>query len=92
MILMQIKKKEAERIFKKLNIQKKSSKHHVSGWIIINGKKTLPVHYSNGRGDMPGYVGEKFRKSFKLSVDEFSELKDCTMSKEKYFHIVTKRL
>lgn len=89
---MQIKKKEAKRIFTKLDVQKKSSNHHVSGWIIINGKKTLPVHYSNGRGDMPGRVGDRFRKSFMLNVQEFRELKDCTMSKERYFSLILQRL
>lgn len=89
---MQIKKKEAEKIFNKLDIQRKSSNHHVSGWVIINRKKTLPVHYSNGRGDMPGKVGDRFRKSFKLNVREFCELKDCLMSKEKYLSIILKRL
>lgn len=89
---MQVKKREAEKIFVKLDIKTKSSSHHVSGWIIINGLKTLPVHYSNGNGDMPGRIGDRFRKSFKLGIDEFCELRDCSMSKEEYFSLVLKRL
>lgn len=89
---MQIKKKEAERIFAKLDIQPKSSNHHVSGWVVIDGKKTLPVHYSNGNGDMPGKVGDKFRKSFLLDLDEFRELKDCSMSKAQYLSLLSKRI
>jgi hypothetical protein len=89
---MQVKKKEAEKIFAKLDIKKKSSNHHVSGWVIIDGKKTLPVHYSNGKGDMPGKVGDRFRKSFKLNVNEFCELRDCSMTREEYFSLVLKKL
>lgn len=89
---MQVKKREAERIFHKLEIVKKESKHHISGWIVIDGARVLPVHYSFGNGDMPGFVGKKFMKSFLLKDDEFSRLKGCTMSKDEYFQVLLKRL
>ena len=89
---MQVTKKEAERIFKKLEVRLKQSTHHNSGWVMINGKKTFPVHYSRGKGDMPGPVGIRFAKSFGLNLDEFSVLKRCTMTKEQYHEIIMEHL
>ena len=89
---MQLKKKEAERIFLKLNVKPRKSKHHVSGWLMFNEKKILPVHYSNGKGDMPGRVGDRFRQSLKLTIDEFQKLKSCSMSCEEFFSLFMTRV
>ena len=89
---MPITKQEAKRVFNKLDVEEKQSTHHISGWVIIDGKKTYNVHFSHGRGDMPSRIGIKFAKSFGLTIEEFAELKRCTMSKEKYMAIIRKRI
>lgn len=90
--MIQVNKKDAKKVFEKLNVQEKSSKHHVSGFIVVDGVKMLPIHYSHGRGDMPGAIGKKFVKSLLLEDDEFKELVKCTLSKEKYFEILMSRI
>jgi hypothetical protein len=89
---MQLKKREAGRLFIKLGVKDKNSKHHISGWIEIDGKKTLPIHYSNGNGDMPAKIADKFRRSLLLTLDEFCALKDCHMSKEEFVDLIRHRI
>jgi hypothetical protein len=88
---MQLSTREAERIFKKLEVEAVKSSHHVRGFVTYNGVRLLPVHYSNGRKDMPGHVPNRFAKSLNLSLGEFAKLKRCTMSKDAYFEIQTER-
>ena len=88
---MQVKKVEAESIFNKLCVKIKSTKHHVSGWIVQNGQKILPVYYSHGKGDMPGKVGDKFRQSFKINEDQFKDLRDCPLSRDGYIGILVRQ-
>lgn len=89
---MQLKKREAESIFKKLQVRQKKSKHHVAGWVEINGKKILPIHYSFGKGDMSGRVADKFRKSLRLDISEFIEFKSCKMSRDEYVAVLSMRI
>ncbi|MCJ7445201.1 MAG: hypothetical protein MUO26_11880 [Methanotrichaceae archaeon] len=43
---------DIEKIFNKLSLQVRSTSHNY-GWLTVNGKKILRVHYSHGRGDLP---------------------------------------
>jgi hypothetical protein len=88
---MQLTTREAERIFKKLEVESVKSTHHVRGFVTYKGVRLLPVHYSNGRKDMPGHIPKRFSKSLNLSLSEFAELKRCTMSRETYFEIQAER-
>jgi len=88
---MQVKKAEAETIFNKLEVEIKSTKHHVSGWIMNENKKILPVYYSHGKGDMPGKVGDMFRQSFKLNEDQFKDLRDCPLDRDGYIDILKEK-
>lgn len=88
---MQLTTREAERIFKKLEVESVKSTHHIRGFVTYKGVRLLPVHYSNGRKDMPGHVPKRFAKSLNLSLGEFAELKRCTMSQEAYFKIQAER-
>lgn len=88
---MQLTTREAERIFNKLDVETVKSRHHVRGFVCFNGVRLLPVHYSNGRKDMPGHVPKRFAKSLQVSLSEFAELKDCTLSKTGYFKILRDR-
>jgi len=50
---MQIKKDEIRKIFEKLKFDIRSTKHRY-GWFTFRGKKILRVHYSHGKGSIPG--------------------------------------
>ncbi len=45
---MQIKKAEIAKIFEKLKLDVRSTKHRY-GWFTFEGKKILRVHYSHGK-------------------------------------------
>ncbi len=57
-----MKKKEIESIFKKLDLKVRSTSHNY-GWLIIEDKKVLRVHYSHGKGDVPENIASKIRGS-----------------------------
>lgn len=88
---MQLTTKQASRIFRKLDVQEKKSTHHVAGFVVVDGKKVLPVYYSRGNKDMKGPVPHRFRKSLHLSEGEFAEMRDCTLSKDTYFQLLRER-
>jgi hypothetical protein len=88
---MQLTTREAARIFRKLGVVEKKSTHHVAGFVVIDGKKTLPVYYSHGNKGMKGPVPHRFRRSLKLSEAEFAELKDCSLSREAYVDLMRQR-
>lgn len=85
---MQLSVRDLEELFRKLRIESKKSSHHIAGYLVVDGRRVLPLHYSHGRKPMPGHVSEKFRKSTRLDRIEFSELKDCTMSREQYIGVL----
>lgn len=89
---LQVKKQEIQKIFSKLEIITTQNNHHVRGFITINNKKVIPIYYSHGKGDLPGRVPDKFRKSLRLEVDEFRLLVQCPLKKEEYYEILKKRL
>ncbi len=62
---MQLKKQEVQKIFKKLNLEVRST-NHIYGWLVVDGKRILLVHYSFGRGNIPAKISEKIRGQLKL--------------------------
>jgi len=80
---MQLKKRDIRKIFQKLDLECRST-NHVYGWLVINGKKILRVHYSFGKGNIPAKVTEKIRGQLKLGQSNFKDLIDCPLSKENY--------
>ncbi len=89
---MQLKKREAERVFRKLRVTEKVSTHHVAGVVRLDGILAVPIYYSRGRGDMPGRVGDRFRRSLYLSVEEFQRLAKCSMSRDQWVALVRSRV
>jgi len=85
-----MKKKECERIFKKLDLKVRSTGHNY-GWLVVNGKKILRVHYSHGKDDIPGKVKNKIRGQLKLSREDFKDLIDCPLSYEGYIKILKQK-
>ncbi|MEI6126020.1 MAG: hypothetical protein WCQ99_05640 [Pseudomonadota bacterium] len=82
-----MKKKEIEKIFNKLSLQILSTGHNY-GWLIVESKKILRVHYSHGKGDIPGKITEKIRGQLKLSRGDFKDLVECPLTYEVYIDIL----
>jgi hypothetical protein len=85
---MQLTTRQAARIFRKLEVIEKKSTHHVAGFVMVDGKKALPVHYSHGNKDMKGPVPHRFRRSLYLNESEFVALRDCTLSRQDYIALL----
>jgi hypothetical protein len=88
---MQVSKRDAGRVLDKLRVTQVDCKHHRAGFLVVNGVRILKIHYSNGNGDMPPTVAHLFRKSLKLSVEEFRELVACHLGREAYVDILRQR-
>ena len=84
---MQITKFDMDTVFNKLNLQIRSTKHKY-GWLIINGKKILRVHFSHGRGNIPQQIANKIRGQLKLSNKNFENLIKCPLDYEEYIQII----
>lgn len=87
---MQIKKAEIAKIFKKLKLQVRSTKHRY-GWFMFNHRKILRVHYSHGKGTLPGRVSDKVRSQLKLNQEDFRNLIDCPLTLENYVSILKRK-
>ena len=84
---MQIKKADIKKIFEKLELDARTTKHRY-GWFTFDGKKILRVHYSHGKGSIPGRVSDKIRSQLKLTQKSFRDLIDCPMSLEDYIAVL----
>ena len=87
---MQVKKVEIRRVFKKLELEVRSTSHHY-GWFSFEGKKILRVHVSHGKGALPGRVSDKIRSQLRLSEDDFKELLACPLSRDEYVEILRRK-
>lgn len=79
-----------EKIFRKLDLKVRSTGHNY-GWLIVNGRKILRVHYSHGKGDIPSVVVNKIRGQLKLSQKDFIELIKCPLTYEDYLNILKQK-
>ena len=84
---MQIRKADVRKIFEKLKLEVRSTKHRY-GWFTFEGRKILRVHYSHGRGSIPGRVSDKIRSQLKLTQKDFGDLIECPLSLEDYESIL----
>lgn len=85
-----MKKNEVQSLFKKLDLKVRSTGHNY-GWLIVNGKKILRVHYSHGRGDIPDKIANKIRGQLKLSLKYFKDLVDCPLQYSEYINILKQK-
>ncbi len=83
---MQIKKNEIGKIFKKLKLEVRSTKHRY-GWFTFQERKILRVHYSHGTGR----VSDKIRSQLKLTQRDFRNLIDCPLSLKDYETILKEK-
>ena len=88
---MQISTKDASRVLEKLKVEEVPCKHHRAGFLVVDGVRILKLHHSFGSGAMPPTVVHLFRKSLKLSLDEFQQLTGCKTSREAYIQILREK-
>mgnify|MGYP001568389628 FL=1 len=81
---------EMGEIFRKLDLKVRSTGHNY-GWLIVNRRKILRVHYSHGKGDIPSVVVNKIRGQLKLSQKDFLELINCPLIYEGYLSILKQK-
>ena len=81
---------EMGKIFRKLDLKVRSTGHNY-GWLIVNGRKILRVHYSHGKGDIPSVVVNKIRGQLKLPQKDFLELINCPLTYEGYLRILEQK-
>ncbi len=88
---MSLSAKEVKTLVKKLEIQLVHCKHHYRGYFCYKGTKVIPIFYSHGSKDLPGYVTEKLAKSMQLSKEQIVSLARCRISKAEYIEILKKK-
>jgi hypothetical protein len=88
---MQLSTKDARRVMTKLGVELVECKHHIRGFVLMNGRRLFPIHCSNGHKDMPKGVAHMFRKSLKLSMEEFARLCGCTLGFAEYVSILRQK-
>jgi len=81
---------DIEKVFNKLSLQIRST-GHVYGWLVVNNKKILRVHYSHGKGDLPDKIMHKIRGQLKLSEKDFKNLVACPLTHESYLDILKRK-
>ncbi len=84
---MQVSKADLRKVFEKLKLEVRSTKHRY-GWFTFEGKKILRVHYSHGRGSLPGRVSDKVRSQLKINQKNFKDLIKCPLSIGDYIVIL----
>ena len=79
-----------EKNLREISLQIRSTGHNY-GWLVLNGKKILRVHYSHGKGDIPEKITNKIRGQLKLSQKDFRELIKCPLTLEEYINILKQK-
>jgi len=85
-----MKKREAQIIFDKLEMEIRQT-HHLIGWFVYAGRKILKTRISFGKGEIPGAIADKFRGQLKLNDKEFRALIDCSLTKDDYVEILKRK-
>lgn len=78
---------EVEKLFKKLDLKVHYTTHNY-GWLIVDNKKILGVHYSHGKGDIPHKIANKIRGQLRLSQKDFRGLIDCPLTYAGYLNFL----
>ncbi len=87
---MQLKKRDIQKIFQKLDLEVRTT-GHIYGWLVVEGKRILRVHYSFGKGNIPAKIAEKIRGQLKVNQQNFKDLIDCPLTKDDYLAIIKEK-
>ena len=73
---------------RKLELELVECKHHLRGFIVVDGRRMFAVHCSFGHKDLPGSIPHRFRRSLKLDDEEFATLRGCTLGPKEYVELL----
>lgn len=81
--------RQMEAMFKKLQVKRGGSNHHISGFVTDeNGKKLYPpIFFSKGAKELPPRVERNLMKCLCINASEFDKLISCKMSREEYLKV-----
>jgi hypothetical protein len=85
---MQLKVKQVERIYNKLEMEVTKT-HHKLAFFRYDEKIIIKTRLSNGSGDAKAI--DKIRQDFRLNEKDFCDLRDCPLSKEGYIKILKEK-
>ena len=88
---MPLKTRQMDTVFDKLNVERVECKHHVRGFFCHDGRRVLPIYYSFGSKDIPGFVSKKIAKAMGLSESDLIKMARCKISLEDYVKILQQR-
>lgn len=101
---MQITDTDVDRVFAKLELEEAESAtddrdgqttaeslRRRRGYLRVDGQRILVLTCESGDDPLPGRTADNFRRSMRLSPREFDQFVECTMSRERYVHLLGRR-
>jgi len=93
--MLQLKKKDFNKIINKLKKRFKVKERHTGDWQItffLNGRYIGRTKCSEGRGDIPPIIVQKIRKQLYFANNkELVDFKNCPLSCEEYITLLKQR-
>jgi hypothetical protein len=86
-----VNRDRANGLFKKLHITQVFSLHVVTGTITVDGHVAATPSFPNGNWEMDERVELRLMRSLRLDADEYTRLRDCTLSYEAYLALLGQR-
>lgn len=74
----------------KKGFKKEPGDHHYFFLYVNNQRTSIQTHTSHNGQDISKHLFSQMRKQVHLSVDEFTDLIECPLTKEKYIEILKK--
>ncbi len=87
---MQLKKREAEALFDKLQLVTQTS-HHKTATLYYEGRAIIRTRISHGQGDISPIIVAKMRSQLKVSEQQLRKLIECSMSYEDYIRLLKQK-
>ena len=84
---MQLKKREAELLFSKLQLVVQTT-HHKTASLFYDGRAIIRTRISHGQGDIPPIIVAKMRSQLKVTEQQLRQLIDCSMSYTEYIALL----
>ena len=93
--MIQMKKREFEKIVNKLKEKFNLKERHTGDWIVTvyhKGNYVTLTKCSEGRGDLKPHLAQKIKKQLYFANDkEFLDFKNCPMTCEEYLNLMKER-
>jgi MinD-like ATPase involved in chromosome partitioning or flagellar assembly len=83
---------DVEGIFALLGVEATRRSRQVIGFLMVDGRRTLPLHYVHHRDALPGHAADRLRSALRLEPDEFHALVGGELAREEYFDLLRERL